>query len=367
MEIGGLSLTGLLFATGTSVTNVVTDVSRKKALEGCDLIAALACMKFFSAIGYAIVLGARLMAGNQIEIRDSGPLFGFESLSFSPPATFLIYLLIDVSLVGIANVLYFRALQVSPLSLCMPFIAFTPIFLIPTGLVLLKELPSKVKLIGVVLVVVGSLIMHRQLFAVSWAEPLKAIIRERGSRYMLIVAFIFSLTNPLDAKLVRMSHAFTHAFVFGLSFFIMFGAATLVRKSDWRHVMRTVPYWAVLAGLLEAVVNILQFSSHNYIAVVITISLKRAGIVLAVLMGWLIFKERGITDKLIASTVMVSGALMFYLPMSLVQSLTITCLVLIGMTVALYLTRHRGAAMAAAPPPTPATSETSADSPPARQ
>ncbi|HEU4389436.1 MAG TPA: EamA family transporter, partial [Blastocatellia bacterium] len=235
MEIGGLSLTGLLFATGTSVTNVVTDVSRKKALDGCDLIAALACMKFFSAVGYAVVLGARLLAGNPIEIRDSGPVFGFESLAFSPPVTFLIYLLIDVSLVGIANVLYFRALQISPLSLCMPFIAFTPIFLIPTGWVLLNELPTKVKLIGVVLIVVGSLIMHRQLFAVSWAEPLKAIIRERGSRYMLMVAFIFSLTNPLDAKLVRMSHAFTHAFVFGLSFFIMFGAATVVRKSDWRR------------------------------------------------------------------------------------------------------------------------------------
>ena len=48
--------------------------------------------------------------------------------------------------------------------------------------------------------------------------------------------------------------------------------------------MHTVPLWVVLAGLLESGVNMLQFSSHNYIAVVITISLKRAGIVLAVLM-----------------------------------------------------------------------------------
>ncbi|MEO6725597.1 MAG: hypothetical protein ABIU20_02170 [Blastocatellia bacterium] len=35
----------------------------------------------------------------------------------------------------------------------------------------------------------------------------------------------------------------------------------------------------------------LQFASHNYIAVVITISLKRAGIVLAVLMRWLVFQR----------------------------------------------------------------------------
>jgi drug/metabolite transporter (DMT)-like permease len=105
--------------------------------------------------------------------------------------------------------------------------------------------------------------------------------------------------------------------------------------------MREVPLWIVLAGVLEAVSNILQFSSHNYIAVVITISLKRAGIVLVVLLGWLVFREREITDKLIAATVMVAGALMFYLPMSLDQSLILAAVTLAGMSAALYLTRRR--------------------------
>jgi drug/metabolite transporter (DMT)-like permease len=346
MEIGGLSLIGLLFATATSVTNVFADVARKKALDKHDLIAASLSIKFFAALTYTGALSLRLLAGHEVRLRDDGPVFGFEALAFSPPVTFLIYLAMDVSLVACATLLYYRAVQVSPLSLCIPFIAFTPVFLIPTGYVLLRELPSTVKLIGVVLVVAGSLVMHRQLFAVSWAEPFKAILRERGSRYMLMVAFIFSLTNPLDAWLVRMSDAFTQAFAYGLSICLLFGAVALVRRADWRMVMRAVPLWVVMAGALEAAVNILQFSSHNYIAVVITISLKRAGIVLVVLMGWLIFKERGITDKLIAATVMVAGALMFYLPMSLGQSLAIAAVVMVGMSLALYLTRRRGAAAA---------------------
>jgi drug/metabolite transporter (DMT)-like permease len=150
-----------------------------------------------------------------------------------------------------------------------------------------------------------------------------------------------------------MSDAFTQAFAYGLSICLLFGAVALARGAAFSGVVRAVPLWVVCAGVLEAAVNILQFSSHNYIAVVITISLKRAGIVLVVLMGWLIFKEREITDKLIAATVMVAGALMFYLPMSLGQSLTITVVVLAGMSVALYLTRRRGAeaapSMAASP------------------
>src|SRR5581483_11120735 len=115
--------------------------------------------------------------------RDGGDLFGIPGLHLLPAATYFIYLCIDVLLVSIANILYFRALQVSPLSLCIPFLAFTPIFLIPTGFVMLRELPAAVKLFGVVLVVVGSVLMHRRLFALGWYAPFKAIVQERGSRY----------------------------------------------------------------------------------------------------------------------------------------------------------------------------------------
>jgi uncharacterized membrane protein len=155
------------------------------------------------------------------------------------------------------------------------------------------------------------------------------------------VAFIFSLTNPLDAMLVRMSDAFTQAFAYGTSICLFFGLLAWGGKRSPGQGMRQVPLWIVLAGVLEATANILQFSSHNYIAVVITISLKRAGIVLVVLLGWLVFEERDITDKLIAATVMVAGALMFYLPMSLEQSLALAAMTIVGMSVALYLTRHR--------------------------
>ena len=40
------------------------------------------------------------------------------------------------------------------------------------------------------------------------------------------------------------------------------------------------------------------------------------------------------------AAVMAAGALMFYLPMNLAQSLIVTGVVMAGMTVALYLTRR---------------------------
>ena len=56
-----------------------------------------------------------------------------------------------------------------------------------------------------------------------------------------------------------------------------------------------------LAGLLEAVVLVLQLTASQFTALALVISIKRSGIILTVFLGWLVFKERGITDRAIAS------------------------------------------------------------------
>ena len=99
--------------------------------------------------------------------------------------------------------------------------------------------------------------------------------------------------------------------------------------------------------MLDAVALLLQYFTITYLAIVITISIKRAGIVLAILAGWLIFKEKNITDKLIAASVMVGGVLIFYLPLGLLPALWVAGLVLAGMAVALCLTRQPALAAAA--------------------
>ena len=161
-----LSPLGLALAAAMSISNVFTDVARKHALEKRDLIPATFWIRVAVATVFVIALAVRIAGGAPVEIRDSGPLFGIAALHPAPIPAFLIYLVVDVSLITIVMWLYFRALQISPLSLCVPFLAFTPVFLIPTGFVLLVELPSPLKSLGVILIVVGSLVMHRKLFAV---------------------------------------------------------------------------------------------------------------------------------------------------------------------------------------------------------
>jgi uncharacterized membrane protein len=342
-----LSPVGLLMAATMSVTNVLTDVARKHALEKRDLIPATLWIRIAVTVVFGVALVWQIAHGSMPHIRDGGPLFGIAQLHFAPLPTFFVYLVLDVALITCVMWLYFRALQISPLSMCVPFLAFTPVFLIPSGFVMLGELPPPMKLLGVVLIVVGSLVMHRRLFAQGWLAPVKAVIREKGSRYMLMVSFIFSITNPLDKKLVLMSDVVTEAFAYGLGLCIAFFAWGVLQHADFRAAAHKNVKWISLAGLLDAVSLLFQLASYAYIAVVITVSIKRAGIILSVFAGWLFFRERGITDKVIAASVMFCGVLILYLPLSGIQTLLVVAATLIGMAVALYLTRNESPADAA--------------------
>ena len=116
----------------------------------------------------------------------------------------------------------------------------------------------------------------------------------------------------------------------------------------WTAVWGDVPGWVVLAGLFEGTVLILQLVAVQLTVAAIVISIKRSGILLACVLGWFLFKERGITDRVIGSFVMIAGVAVFFLTKPNAQGLCmiglqgafgVAGLSLVLMSVALYLTR----------------------------
>ena len=366
---------GLILACFGSVFNVLTDCTRKKILDHQYDAALIGFWcKVVALVCYLIALGVLVACGVGVALPPIGA-----ALKLSPAAAFLLYLLLSGLLEGTATMLYYRALQVSPLSLCVPFLALTPVFLLPVGKFFLHEQISAGMIVGVVLVVIGSLVINRQLVANGWLEPVKAILREKGSRYMLIVAFLLASTAALDKWFVtsggdvefpvRLSRAFTLSLGKCVTLMLFFAALAWVRlrKTPARpekvpaapsaiapghfflEAWRVVPSWLILAGIFEAIVLVLQLTAVQFTVVAIVISIKRSGILLACLLGWFMFKERGITDRVIGSFVMMAGVVVFFLTkpdahgaamIGFVGSIGVAALALAGMSVALYLTRN---------------------------
>ena len=359
---------GLVLACFGSVFNVLTDASRKKILDRQYDAAVIGFWCKLVALGfYLLALLVVIVCGFGLQLPPIGA-----ALKISPAVAFVMYLLLNALLEGTAILLNYRALQVSPLSFCVPFLALTPVFLLPIGKFFLHEQIVAGMIIGVVLVVVGSLVINRQLFASGWLEPAKAIVREKGSRYMMLVAFLLAMTAALDKWFVtsggdvafgeRLSRSFTLAigksvmlalFFVGLAWWRLRAnknsAVSTVQKNLWTQAWREVPQWIVLAAFFEGIVLVLQLLAVQFTVAAIVISIKRSGILLACVLGWFMFKERGITDRVIGSCVMISGVAVFFLTkpgaqgvamVGFVGALGVAALALAGMALALYLTRH---------------------------
>ena len=76
---------------------------------------------------------------------------------------------------------YMRAIKVSPLSLTIPFLAFTLAFVMLTGYLLLGETLDTWGILGIALIVAGSYVLNLSKMKDEWLNPWKAIFKEQGS------------------------------------------------------------------------------------------------------------------------------------------------------------------------------------------
>ncbi|MDP1759629.1 MAG: EamA family transporter [Thermodesulfovibrionales bacterium] len=94
-------------------------------------------------------------------------------------------------------ILYIKALRVSPLSLTLPFLALTPVFLIFISYLLVGEKVSFLGGAGIFLIAAGSYALNISEIKKGILEPFRSIPREKGSVFMIGVALIYCFTASL--------------------------------------------------------------------------------------------------------------------------------------------------------------------------
>jgi drug/metabolite transporter (DMT)-like permease len=208
--------------------------------------------------------------------------------------------------------LYMRAIQDSSLAVTLPYLAFTPVFVVATGYLILGEQVTWTGLGGICLVVSGAWLLNLRTSGIGngpwrWWMPLRAIIQERGSRLMLAVALIYSMTSAMGkAALQHVTVAF-----FGPFYFCLLGATTLIIFSLARPRTITVlwrrPGRNLLLGALMAVMIISHFAALQQVEVAYMIAVKRTSMLFGILYGALLFREARLGWNLLAGSIMVSG------------------------------------------------------------
>ncbi len=229
--------------------------------------------------------------------------------SLPPEFWWLLVTLVPLELA--AMLLYMAAIRDHPLSLTLPYLAFTPVLVIGVAWLALGERVSVQGAAGILLVVLGAWLLNSDRARLkdwrSWADPLRAILWEPGSRMMLAVAAIYALTSTLGKGAMRyMAPKDFGAFYFAVLdlavtlFFVMPRPRILLKL-----VRRPLPVLAV--GILMGVMAYTHFLALGQVEVAYMIAVKRLSLVFGILYGAAVFKEPGMKRRLPAGALMVVG------------------------------------------------------------
>jgi len=241
------------------------------------------------------------------------PVLFFTKIPHLGP-NFLPALLIGGILNVITSILYMKAIKESDLSITTPLLAFTPLFLLVTSPLIVKEFPSALGLVGVVLIVAGSYILNIAERHKGFLAPFEALISQPGARLMLIVAFIWSITSTIDKiGVLNSSPIFWPT---AIRTFITIGlliTIILIPKRNLREI--SIKNFKVLVpiGLFAALSLIFQMTAISLTLVAYVISFKRTSVLMNVFAGHYFFKEKGLKERLAGAAIMILGVVLITL------------------------------------------------------
>ena len=243
-----------------------------------------------------------------------------------------------VVLSGILNIiglgLIFRAMESSDLSLSMPMLSFTPVFLIGTSYLLLDEVPSSAGVAGICIIVSGSYVLNISAEHEHYLDPVRSMVQNRGSWYMLIVAFLFAASVNYDKiAMLNSDPVFGMAFtllIIGIAFAVIVlysgrSAGPNLQIAVTRdpvppiHALKpAVPLRlyivpSILAGIFVTAECISINIAYTLQIAPYVIAIKRLGIIVMVLYGTIICAEDEIRTRLLGSALMVGGAVIILL------------------------------------------------------
>jgi uncharacterized membrane protein len=213
----------------------------------------------------------------------------------------------SVSALGnlLAWYLFFRAIKESALAHTMPFTAFTPVFLIPVAYVLFGEMPDRSGVVGIGLIVAGAYGIH--LRSNRLLEPFRMLYENRGTRFMLMTALIWSVTATVDKAAVLASSQAFYGFSLHLILAILYMLYLIRHREMNVKLVRENLGGLLLLGLITGLLTIFQFTALKHMFVSYVIAFKRSGVLVSVVFGALLFGEKGLRKNLFCTALMVIG------------------------------------------------------------
>ncbi|MGC9313378.1 MAG: EamA family transporter [Sediminispirochaetaceae bacterium] len=226
---------------------------------------------------------------------------------------YLIALFVHGTLNTLAIILYMRAIKSSELSITVPMVAFSPLFLLITSPIIVGEFPSTAGLIGVVLIVAGSYLLHLNQLSRGVLMPFKALFEQPGPRYMMLVAFLWSITANFDKIGVRNSSPMFWSFSLAVFMSLAMLPVALLTNRNLFSTIRKNLRCLIPIGFFQGCALLFQMLAVQLTLVAYVVAIKRTSTALSVIWGAIFLKEKNIKEKLLGVGIMLAGVTLIVL------------------------------------------------------
>lgn len=286
-------MTWLIFSLLNSFFDSISSAFSKKGAQKINVLSAAWALRFFSLF----ILFPLVLFFNS-----------FQKVNID----FWLALMATSSLNTITSILFIKAIKNTPLSLTLPITSFTPVFLLLTSPIIVGEIPKPLGIIGILFVVIGSYILNLSKRVKGPLEPIFAIFKTSGSRLMLIVTIIWSITSNFDKVVVKNSNPLLASFASALAILMFLTLVLWARKVSIPHILRNIRVLAPI-GLAAGLSGAFQMTAISMTLVANVISVKRTSSLFGALWGKVFFKEKNIKERFSGAFIMVIGVILIAL------------------------------------------------------
>ncbi|MEM9217740.1 MAG: EamA family transporter [Cyanobacteria bacterium P01_F01_bin.150] len=220
----------------------------------------------------------------------------------------------------VANILYFRAIKVADLSLTIPMLALTPLFLIVVSPVIINEVLQPLDILGVVLITVGTYWLNLKpmdsKYKPAWQgylAPIQGLWQHQGTRIMLLVSFFWSLLSTLNKAGIQQSSPLFWPLANSICLAIALCLIMLLKSRDIPKQLRLNWPSLLLVGLFQGLVLLCFMKALSLTLVARAVGVKRLSILFSILIGYWFFQEKGTCQRFMAASIMLLGVMVMTL------------------------------------------------------
>ena len=223
-------------------------------------------------------------------------------LLFCQKPIFSIDLLGIVMIMGLlgslGNYFIIKALSNGELSGLAPINSYKPIIALILGIILLNEIPQTLDLLGIIFIILGTIILNNT-----------QNIYNKATLYRFI-ALILSGTEAIFIKKLIIATNINSAFLYWAIAGLIFSSIYVLISKHPIALKKTNINFQILIIIMVA---LMQYST-NYVFskmnVAYALALFQLSTIISVFLGINIFKEKGLVTKLLATFIMIFGAVL---------------------------------------------------------